>query len=295
MALVDRGEDIKAEYRRRFKLWPSMMSALSEKSIMQVTDLANPVDGRFAYPFEKRRTKQNVQALQQAERNLDQVWVGIDRLVYGKCGSLGNTALRRVLSQPRIMQRTADWVDPPPSVAKQSERESILDPDLVSLYKPLSTIYIGTSSTDGHDPHAPASKSKSKKKNAANHTLAPPVAMATKQLPEAEPNLDPILVDARSFKVFRTLFFNPTVTSSPGEISWNDFLHAMTSTGLFAAEKLYGSVWQFQKLVGGDQSRIQFHEPHPRGKIPFTTARRHGRRLNRAFGRNRDMFVLKGK
>ncbi|KAF0329038.1 hypothetical protein GQ607_003706 [Colletotrichum asianum] len=110
---------------------------------------------------------------------------------------------------------------------------------------------------------------------------------------DIETSASPIRVDTRSFKVFRTLFFDPNVTSHPGQVSWKDFLHAMTATGIFAAEKLYGSVWQFQR-TDGDQSRIQFHEPHPYSKIPFVVARRIGRRLNRNYGWTGDMFVLKG-
>ena len=296
-ALVDRADDIKAEYSRRFEQWPLVMDTLKDKNVVQFAQLGNPSDGRFTYPFEKRRTKQNVEALQRAERHLDEFWAAIDRLVYSKCGKLENTAVRRVLSQPRIMQRTADWVDPAPSKSNQTGRESAVHPDLVNLYKPLSTIYIGGQGTDNHGAQPTASKSKAKSKDLSNRvtTSQTTVIADTEQELGPEPELASIPVDARSFKVFRTLFFNPAVTSSPGEVSWNDFLHAMTSTGLFAAEKLYGSVWQFQKLVGGDQSRIQFHEPHPRGKIPFTTARRHGRRLNRAFGWAGDMFVLKDK
>ncbi|KAI8150983.1 hypothetical protein KHU50_012545 [Colletotrichum sp. SAR 10_65] len=60
-----------------------------------------------------------------------------------------------------------------------------------------------------------------------------------------------------------------------------------------AAEKLYGSAWQF-RWTDGDQSRIQFHEPHPYSKIPFVVARRIGRRLNRNYGWTGDIFVLKG-
>lgn len=104
-----------------------------------------------------------------------------------------------------------------------------------------------------------------------------------------------IFVGARDLKVFKTLFFDPTMSSHPGETPWNDFLHAMTSTGLFTAEKLYGSVWQFQRVNAFDQSRIQFHEPHPHGKIPFVMARRFGRRLNKHYGWARDTFVLKDK
>lgn len=83
-------------------------------------------------------------------------------------------------------------------------------------------------------------------------------------------------------------------TSTPGEVTWNDFLHAMASTG-FAAEKLYGPVWQFSPTNLDINRSIWFHEPHPHGKIPFTVARRHGRTLNRAYGWFGDMFVLREK
>jgi hypothetical protein len=101
-------------------------------------------------------------------------------------------------------------------------------------------------------------------------------------------------VDSRALKVFRTLFFHPAITSTPGEVSWNDFLHAMTSTG-FRAEKLYGSIWRFQPSQLDVEHGIQVHEPHPVRKIPFTTARRIGRRLAKVYGWVGDMFNLKEK
>ncbi|PCH02639.1 Hypothetical protein PENO1_036920 [Penicillium occitanis (nom. inval.)] len=111
--------------------------------------------------------------------------------------------------------------------------------------------------------------------------------------PELNPRIDdaqPLFkVDKRAFKVFSTLFFQPSQSSQPGEIPWNDFLHAMASTA-FAVEKLYGSVWQFSPRNSDVERSIQFHEPHPIAKIPFRMARRIGRRLNRAYGWNGDMF-----
>lgn len=65
----------------------------------------------------------------------------------------------------------------------------------------------------------------------------------------------------------------------------------MSSTG-FAIEKLYGSVWQFTPSDLDVERSIQFHEPHPSGKIPFRMARRYGRRLFRAYGRHAGMFKL---
>jgi hypothetical protein len=69
-----------------------------------------------------------------------------------------------------------------------------------------------------------------------------------------------------------------------------DFLHAMASTG-FVGQKLYGSVWHFQPTRLDVERSIQFHEPHPKGKIPFRAARHNGRRLSRAYGWHGGMFV----
>ncbi|GAP89947.2 hypothetical protein SAMD00023353_4400550 [Rosellinia necatrix] len=291
-ALVDREEGIKKEFAERTNQLGIVLSALHETNLRQIARLGNPNNMKFTYPIEKRRTKQNVEALRRAEENLDGFWVAVDRLVYAKCGNLLGSAQQRVLTQPRIMRRTPGWMEPSPSATK-SGKEVVLGPDLEELYKPLSTIYIGESiETDGSIA-APTAKQKTKTKSTTTNTDAQPPTIIPSD--DATTISISIAVDGRALKVFRTLFFNPAVTSSPGEVSWADFLHAMTSTGLFAAEKLYGCVWQFQRLQGGDQSRIQFHEPHPRGKIPFATARRYGRRLTRAFGWAGGTFSLKAK
>jgi hypothetical protein len=103
-----------------------------------------------------------------------------------------------------------------------------------------------------------------------------------------------ISLPKRAYKVFTTVFHNPSKEGQPGEIPWTDFLHAMRAMG-FAPEKLYGSVWQFtpanQSMNIGRS--IQFHEPHPEKKIPYRQAKRIGRRLNRAFGWSGEMFVLR--
>jgi hypothetical protein len=65
----------------------------------------------------------------------------------------------------------------------------------------------------------------------------------------------------------------------------------MKETG-FTVQKLYGSVWQFTPQGLDVERGINFHEPHPSGKIPFRTCRRYGRRLNRAYGWTGDMFIL---
>ncbi|KAI1175015.1 hypothetical protein F4777DRAFT_350858 [Nemania sp. FL0916] len=290
-ALIDREDGIKKEFAERTSQWDLVLSALHEKNLSHIAKLGNPVNQKFVYPIEKRRTKQNVESLRRAEQNLDDFWAAVDRLIHVKCGHLSNSAQQRLLSQPRTIRRTPEWVEPAPSATK-SGKEAVMDPDVEQLYKPLSTIYIGesagTSSTT--TPSAPKQKTKTKPTTIGSDVKA--AAPAPAEVIEPAPLSIP--VDSRALKVFRTLFYNPAASSSPGEVAWTDFLHAMTSTGLFSAEKLYGSSWQFQRREG-DQSRIQFHEPHPRGRIPFVIARRHGRRLNRAFGWVGETFCLKEK
>ena len=116
----------------------------------------------------------------------------------------------------------------------------------------------------------------------ANEVVAPPPS----SLPDEQPVFE---VDARALKVFRTLFYIPSQNSTPGEVPWTDFLHAMISVG-FLPEKLYGSVWHFQPTNLDVERSIQFHEPHPTGKLPYWRARRFGRRLERAYGWFGGMF-----
>ncbi|EGP83294.1 uncharacterized protein MYCGRDRAFT_96555 [Zymoseptoria tritici IPO323] len=63
----------------------------------------------------------------------------------------------------------------------------------------------------------------------------------------------------------------------------------------FEAEKLYGPVWNFRPTKLDVERSIQFHEPHPSGKIAYRVCRGHGRRLNRAYGWTGDNFVAEGK
>ena len=68
----------------------------------------------------------------------------------------------------------------------------------------------------------------------------------------------------------------------------------MSSTG-FRVEKMQGSAWQFTPTVLDVERSISFHEPHPSSKLAFRIARRYARRLNRAYGWERQSFVLAEK
>ncbi|KAK7224168.1 hypothetical protein V2G26_012171 [Clonostachys chloroleuca] len=100
----------------------------------------------------------------------------------------------------------------------------------------------------------------------------------------------------RAYRTFEVVFHVPSLDAPPGELAWTDFLHAMRAVG-FNSEKLYGSVWRFipkdGKVLG--ESAINFHEPHPSGKLSFWTARRYGRPLTRNYGITRQSSSLAEK
>lgn len=136
----------------------------------------------------------------------------------------------------RILQRTPDYIE-----------SSKPQPDInADAFKPLSEIYFDlqrrTESTQTPGESLRTAKSKPKTRGVA---LAPtePVDNAQREAIEREPA--PIFeVDQKSLKVFKTLFYTPSLSGTPGDVSWTDFLHALNYVGL-APEKLYGSVWQY--------------------------------------------------
>ncbi|KAH8804452.1 hypothetical protein F5884DRAFT_796055 [Xylogone sp. PMI_703] len=283
-------QEIQAQFSERSKPWGQIMAAIQDQSFATAATLGEPTGGRFAYPFDKRHTKENVDALRKAEENLDTFWAQVDRVIYAKAGRLDGTAVRQLLSQPRTLSRTQEWIEP----TKTTTTEKTPSADIYLDSKPLSSFYFNLASQRDEVPLARSlpPKNKAKTRGRANPTLKS--AADDNQLLQENP-ADPqpsFHVDARALKVFRALFFNPTMTTRPGEVPWSDFLHAMSSTG-FVVQKLYGSVWQFRPTKLDVDRSIQFHEPHPHPKISFTSARRFGRRLNRAYGWFGGMFVLK--
>jgi hypothetical protein len=250
--------------------------------------------------------------LRKAEGNLDKFWVCVDGIVHGAAGDLSGTATKKLLSQNRALQRTPEWIDPTPDRKTKPATPGSID----HLYKPLSTLYFGL---DSSHPTTTAPLTFNSGKIKTTGIPNPPISSAptaqasatvTPQTLSPNPQHATIPVDARALKVFRALFHNPDMNSTPGEVAWTDFLHAMTATG-FVVQKLYGSVWQFQPQGlmpttktttktttthnAANLKAIQFHEPHPKGKIPFWVARRYGRRLQRAYGWGGGLFVLREK
>lgn len=198
--------------------------------------------------------------------------------------------LERLLRSGPTLHHTPDCIEPSTTKPDQNQRD-----DLEDLTRPLSEIYFDLQQRTEETLTPPLAKKHEKKmKKKTRGVPKPPLASKEPTLPQSDQEAEPqptLSVDKRALKAFSTLFFCPSRAAKPGEVPWNDFLHAMKSAG-FASEKLYGSVWQFTSSSLKVERRIQFHEPHPAGKIPFRTARRIGRRLNRAYGWRGDMFCL---
>ena len=286
-SMADKEEDIKKQYVKTSQPWTYILNALKESSGNVMAQLGRPTEKKFEYPVWKRRTKENTEVMRQSEANLDAFWCHIDKITSEKASDPIGVAVRNLLAQPRILQRTPPWSESGTSGKRSSENIESLDVPLSELYFELESRTSRTISLPG--------------------LQGPRLKVKTRGLPQssrpnaaAEPEVNPadpqptFAVDNRALKVFRTLFFMPSVSAMPGEVAWNDFVHAMASTG-FVAEKLYGSVWHFIPTKLDVERSIQFHEPHPSGKISFRVARRHGRRLHRAYGWHGGMFVLKEK
>ena len=258
IAFQDWRDGIQIEFAETTKPWEDqMLATFGEKNMRHLTKLGEPSDDKFNYPVKERRTKVNIQALRQAEANLDDFWRKVDQLMHEEAGSLDSTAVHRLLSRSCILQRTPDWVEP--SSTQRTQTGS--DPELRVLTEPLSALYFDAKRStvrtviDASTVRPPRTKAKTR------DIAGPPSAADNDQSVTHTDDAQTIFpVDARALKVFRTLFFDSNVTSTPGEVPWNDFLHALSSTG-FLAEKLYGSVWHLKPTKPDLQRGIQFVSP----------------------------------
>jgi hypothetical protein len=70
-ASVDREDGLKTDLASWRDGWAGIHRTMKSKAMLVNFKLANPSDERFFYPAEKRRTKETVEALRQAEAHLD--------------------------------------------------------------------------------------------------------------------------------------------------------------------------------------------------------------------------------
>jgi hypothetical protein len=265
------------------KIWLPTLTVKFEGS--QVYRYADPSDGKFDYPVERRRNKQNTAILRKAEANLDAFWTAVDQHYQSKgIGKSQHDLVTHLLRSERAVQRTPEWLEPEKSKPTVERAEYVYQPFSTVFHDPAKQV---TGAFDRASPVDKVPKAKTRGTAAPNNEPQP-------RIPRKSNNVATFFsVDKRAHKVFRTLFHSPNNPDTPGEIPWADFLHSMRSVG-FAAEKLHGSAWSFtpQILDVGLERSIQFHEPHPSNKIRFFLARRYGRRLARVYGWDADAFLL---
>ncbi|THC90947.1 hypothetical protein EYZ11_009597 [Aspergillus tanneri] len=278
---AERCDEIRKEYSDLVRGWSDFLISFEGT---RLGDLGAVEKRRFYYPVEKRRNRENVELMRSAEANLDAFWLAVDNHIPIKCGMTRRNATYRTLSRiSGKLQRTPVWLEPdrqPPQI--KTSKQTLSDHQFELEYRTEKTTELWTLPV-------PKRKVKARGKLNVSETLVEPSLPPQTDCPQID--CQPTFrVDKRSLKVFSTLFFQPSQTALPGEIPWNDFLHAMSCTAFFV-QKLYGSVWQFTPRNLDVEHSIQFHEPHPVGKIPFRYARRIGRRLYRTYGWHGGMFT----
>ena len=261
---------INDEFDKRTEL---VMTCEDTIGIFSIDDVKELLD-RMQYPSERKRTQVVVEKMRAAEAILDSVWNALDELFQTENGESLQELLASVLP-PRTLERTPEWVEPVlPSPSN--------DFNSVPLEDIILDLEQRTQSTLALNPII-SSRVKLKTRSPAID-IQPP----DRHSPSSSPS-PKIPVSSRALKMFSALFHDPH-SNPPDEIPWTEFLHAFSSTG-FAVQKQYGSAWLFTPKSG---KPILFHEPHPVAKIPILVARRHGRRLERAYGWTRDTFVKRG-
>ncbi|TEY70093.1 hypothetical protein BOTCAL_0111g00110 [Botryotinia calthae] len=275
-ALTYQEAEIRQEIRKQHGFLINMDNDLNPKGLAK---FGSPAEGRFYYPSDERRNKQNTESMRKAENNLDEFWQKMDEVYQKYTGQTLTQAVKHICTDVRPLERTPEWVEPTKvQKTKTQDRSSRDEAFSISQFD----------SEDTGKFTAPKPKFKPKTRGPAITTESPIILAAAAPTPDSQPTFR---LKARGIKVFRALFWQPSLNDPPGEVRWADFLYAMTFIG-FAAEKQYGSVWQFTPTKLDVDRSIQFHEPHPSGKIAFRTARRMGRRLNKSYGWEGEMFVL---
>jgi hypothetical protein len=273
------------EYDTIFQKWGTINEVYYKFCDRKLFDVGNPRDGKFYYPADQRRTRETVNAMVAAETALDAFWKAANAHWIRYVGTTPTALVKHIIGD-RALHRTLPWI-------------KLLNSCLTSVSQPETSMMMHSSFGHSHDISkqvtgnfkklAVTVKEKKKTRRQAAGDEEDTAAMSNKK--GTSPTAPTFPVDKRAQKVFNSLFHSPDSPNQPGEVAWPDFLHAMVKAG-FGAEKLQGSAWHFTPQNHELERSIQFHEPHPSNKLPFTWARRYGRRLTRAFGWTRETFTL---
>jgi hypothetical protein len=138
--MVEKASSIKEHFAKISKPWAGMLADLKEPNwSMRMAQLGKPTDKKFDCPVWKLRTKENTEIMRQLEVNLDAFWSHIDGRMNKEAGDLVGTAVGKLLTQSRILQRTPPWSEPDKPDKKSS------DSDIQSTLMPFSDLYFNSS------------------------------------------------------------------------------------------------------------------------------------------------------
>jgi hypothetical protein len=265
----------------------------------KATTLGDPLDGRFSYPLEKRRTAETVKQMQRAEATLKSFWdqMNVNARPYGI--NLNAFFAWHLTSSPLAVRTTEDWDE------KQTNSAQLRSHPRASSHNELDYSKLHAAPAVNENKKAEITLEERTKTKTRGEAKDQTDAVQQPEQNAAATRRDPdglrkaVKVPRRDFKVLTALLpSSATISQAPREVSWNDFISALNTLGL-VPEKLYGSVWIFKPvpaghgLVRADRS-IQFHEPKSvrhGNKIDARMVRRFGDRLKRAFGWDGETFV----
>ncbi|KAI1079729.1 hypothetical protein F5B20DRAFT_580886 [Whalleya microplaca] len=246
-----------------------------------MTALAFPIE-KFYYPAGKRRGKETVEAMRQAEANLEAFWKSyLAKVEERHC----LTDYQYHLKKP--LDRTRPWHESEMALPKPPKPKTDGVVALVNTFPVLSI--------DDRPRRLLPTPVVQKTKTRGQPTTDIERADSSNGMDDETTHEGRIKVDDRAADTFGTLFYNPNSSRNPSEVDWTDFIHAMTSIG-FTAKNLQGSAWQFvptDKLQDHVCESIHVHRPHPSPKIPYLIARAIGRRMNRKWGWSIETFERK--
>jgi hypothetical protein len=281
--------EIEEKVSEKMRLFEDLTNVAKKGEVLGIAESGTPKAGLFVYPSDKKPSAVNISQMRKAEAELDAFWADMDSAVKRRLGKSLQEHFKGHLPE-RQVTRTPEWVEPVKS--EKSDRVSVTQ---VHDRFALLDLQARTESTVAQSASATKRKAKTKKEEPQPEPIFP--LSKEKLVPEIsqpEPPRPVVPVSKRAYKAFSRIFYTPSRERDPGEVPWQDFLHAMTSIGC-AAKRQVGSMWTFSvppELGGAEtNSSIVFHEPHPSPNIPINRARQHGRRLLRKFGWNASMFV----
>ncbi|THY02389.1 hypothetical protein D6C85_06535 [Aureobasidium pullulans] len=281
----------------------SMVECVHDFTTCAVLDAADPAN--FAYPSDKRRTRETVTQMRQAEKRLDKFWATVDN----HCEAHTSYSVLYLLMDffsdwNRKIHRTKAWVEPKETAGCKPIQQHNEKDDETALTE-TSGLPLHVFNPNACCSHPKKSEllgsitpQKAKAKTRPDGSVASPQQesrrdSATSVEEKENVEVKKLKVNKRAFKVFATMFHVPSSNEqqNTGEVAWSEFLYAMKMIG-FSVEKLYGSSWQFTPDTIEASRSIQFHEPHPRAKMWYWLSKEYGRRLHRAYGWTGETFDL---